>query len=283
MTMSLEGQKILITGGNSGIGFEAAKAFIALGAQVIIAARPSHKTEMALHALGSSASHIPVDLADLTSVRQLATTYLERHETLDVLVNNAGLFPAKQQLTEQGFEMQFGVNHLSHFLLTQLLLPMMIQHGHARVVTVSSMLHKKAKLDFNSFKGDSQYNAQKAYGQSKLANVLFAYELAERLAHTQVTSNVLHPGGVATDIVRDMPWLIRALLGLIFISPEKGAKTTVMLGADPTLTQTTGTYFDQCKEASPTTDANNLVLRQQLWEYSLTATGLTADHFEAQH
>ncbi|MDA0958318.1 MAG: SDR family oxidoreductase [Proteobacteria bacterium] len=275
----MQHKKILITGGNSGIGLEAAKALVAQGAEVIIAARPSAKTETALGILGKNASHLPVDLADLESVRGLASSYLNQHERLDVLINNAGLFPAKQQFTQQGFEMQIGVNHLSHFFLTQLLLPTMIATGPARVVTVSSMLHKKATLDFDSFKGGQKYSAQRAYGQSKLANVLFAYELAARLSKTQVTSTVLHPGGVATDIVRDMPWIIRALLGLIFISPEKGAQTTIMLAAAPDLASTTGAYFDQCSPAEPSPLANDLALRKQLWDVSLAATGLSTDQF----
>ena len=277
----MHSKKILITGGNGGIGFETAKALIAQGADVIIASRTSAKTDAALAALGPSAHHLPVDLSDLESVRELADAYLAEHAHLDVLINNAGLFPTKQQLTQQGFEMQFGVNHLSHFLLTQLLLPLMLEQPSARIVTVSSMLHQKGKLDFASFKGSAKYSGQRAYGQSKLANVLFAVELANRLSGTQVTSNVLHPGGVATDIVRDLPWPIRKLLGLFFITPEAGAKTSILLASDPALHQTTGTYFDQCVIKAMSPSAQDPLLRSQLWEYSLEAVGLTADTFNA--
>jgi retinol dehydrogenase-12 len=279
MTHTMHGKKILITGGNSGIGFETAKALIAQGAAVVIASRASAKTDAALTALGPSARHLAVDLSDLSSVRALADAYLAEYQQLDVLINNAGLFPAKQQMTQQGFEMQFGVNHLSHFLLSQLLLPLMLGQPSARIITVSSMLHQKAKLDFASFKGAAQYSGQRAYGQSKLANVLFAFELAERLSGTQVTSNALHPGGVATDIVRDLPWLVRKLLGLVFITPEEGAKTSILLASDPSLNQTTGAYYDQCLIKKPAQSAQDQGLRTQLWDYSLEAVGLAADTF----
>ena len=234
---TMQDKKVLITGGNSGIGLETAKALIAQGAEVIIASRDSQKTQDALNLLGKGALHLSVDLSDFDSVRRLAAAYLEQHDRLDVLVNNAGVFPGKAQMTQQGFEMQIGVNHLSHFLLTQLLLPTLIETGESRVITVSSMLHQKGAIDFESFRGGGRYSAQKAYGQSKLANVLFALELAERLKHTSVTSNVLHPGGVATDIVRDMPWLIRKLLGLIFIVPKRAHKRVSCSPLIPALIQ----------------------------------------------
>ena len=281
MSYPMHSKKILITGGNGGIGFETAKALIAQGAEVIIASRASAKTDAALAALGPNARHLPVDLSDLESVRRLADAYLAEYGQLDVLINNAGLFPTKQQLTQQGFEMQFGVNHLSHFLLTQLLIPLMLGQPSARIVTVSSMMHQKGKLDFGSFKAETQYSGQRAYGQSKLANVLFAVELANRLSGTQVTSNVLHPGGVATDIVRDLPWPIRKLLSLIFITPEAGAKTSILLASDPDLNETTGTYFDQCVIKTPSPSAQDRPLRSELWEYSLKAVGLPADTFDA--
>jgi retinol dehydrogenase-14 len=157
-----------------------------------------------------------VDLASLQSVRDLAERFLGSYDRLDVLVNNAGTFPTKQTFTEDGFEMQMGVNHLAHFLLTELLLDCLKASAPSRIVTVTSTLHKKAGLDFDTFKGFDKYSAQTAYNQSKLANVLFAVELAERLEGTGVTSNVLHPGAVATDIIRDLPWLVRKLIGLAF-------------------------------------------------------------------
>jgi retinol dehydrogenase-14 len=276
----MHGKRILITGGNSGIGVVAARELARQGAEVVLACRDSEKTRQALAVINAAAAvpavNLPVDLASLASVRALAAAFLQRYDRLDVLVNNAGLFPPRQQLTADGFEMQFGVNHLSHFLLTHLLLERLKTSAPARVVTVSSMLHKKGRIDFESFRGAKKYSAQAAYNQSKLANVLFAVELARRLEGTGVTSNVLHPGGVATDIMRDLPWIVRKLVGLAFISPEEGAKTTIMLATDPTLANVTGAYFDQCKRAECSPLANDDALRRRLWDVSAELVGLAS-------
>ncbi len=274
----MHGKTVLITGGNSGIGVIAARTLAAQGAQVVLACRDSDKTQAALAAInsagGPAAANLPVDLASLASVRALAAAFEAQYPRLDVLVNNAGTFPTRQQRTEDGFEMQFGVNHLAHFLLTNLLLERLQASAPVRVVTVTSTLHKKGKLDFDSFRGAGKYNAQAAYNQSKLANVLFALELAERLRGTGVTSNCLHPGAVATDITRDLPWLVRQAIGLLFISPEKGARTTIMLSSDPALDGVTGAYYDQCKPADCSPLAADAELRARLWEASLQMTGL---------
>lgn len=274
----MHGKRILITGGNSGIGVVAARELARQGAEIVLACRDSEKTRQALAVINAAAAvpavNLPVDLASLASVRALAAAFLDRYDRLDVLVNNAGLFPPRQQLTADGFEMQFGVNHLSHFLLTHLLLERLKASAPARVVTVSSMLHKKGRIDFESFRGAKKYSAQAAYNQSKLANVLFAVELARRLEGTGVTSNVLHPGGVATDIMRDLPWIVRKLVGLAFISPEEGAKTTIMLASDPALADVTGAYFDQCKRVECSPLASDDALRRRLWDVSAELVGL---------
>lgn len=274
----MQGQRVLITGGNSGIGLVAARELARQGAEVILACRDTDKTKQALAAINAYAAtpavNLPVDLASLASVRNLAESFLERHDRLDVLINNAGLFPVRQQFTADGFEMQIGVNHLSHFLLTHLLLDTLRSSAPARVVTVSSKLHMKGQIDFESFKGVPKYSAQVAYNQSKLANVLFSAELADRLEGSGVTANALHPGGVATDIVRDLPWLVRKLIGFIFITAEEGAKTTIMLASDPSLATTSGAYFDQCQRRDPSALADDEALRARLWEASAEAVGL---------
>ena len=274
----MQGKHILMTGGNSGIGLVAAKALAQQGAMVILGCRAAEKTTTALAEINKTADtpavNLEVDLANLQSVRDLAAAYRVQFSRLDVLVNNAGTFPAKQRLTDDGFEMQFGVNHLAHFLLTHELLDLLKGSTPARVITVSSKLHSKGKLDFESFKGSQKYSPTVAYNQSKLANVLFAKELAIRLADSGVTSNALHPGAVATDIVRDMPWLIRKLLGVMFIAPEKGAKTTIMLASDPALEQTSGQYYDQCQLTDCSALANDAALRERLWQVSAEAVGI---------
>ena len=274
----MQGKRILITGANSGIGLVAAVELASMGAEIVLACRDSDKTAQAVAQInaagGGTAQNLPVDLASLDSVRELARAFQDRYGRLDVLINNAGTFPFKQQMTQDGFEMQIGVNHMAPFLLTNLLLDVLKASAPSRIVTVSSTLHKKGRIDFDTFHGFEKYNAQAAYNQSKLANVLFAVELAKRLEGTGVTSNVLHPGAVATDIVRDVPWLMRKIIGLVFMAPEKGAKTTVMLASDESLADVNGRYFDQGELADCSPDADDEALRQRLWDVSAQAVGI---------
>lgn len=274
----MEGKRVLITGGNSGIGIVTATALAQQGAEVVLACRDTAKTTAALKVINAGAStpaiNLPVELDNLESVRKLAANFLGRYDRLDVLINNAGVFPPKQRTTVDGFEMQMGVNHLSHFLLTNLLLDCLKASSPARVVTVSSKLHKAGEIDFEVFKGYEKYNSQSAYNSSKLANVLFGIELARQLEGTGVTSNVLHPGAVSTDIIRDLPWLLRKIIGMIFISPEKGALTNIMLASDPALVETNGKYYDQCELTDFSSQADDRVLCKKLWDVSAELTGL---------
>ncbi len=274
----MEGKRVLITGGNSGIGIVTATELAKQGAEVVLACRDSDKTAEALNTINQQARvpavNLPVELASLQSVRDLAANFLDRYDRLDVLINNAGLFPPKQKKTDDGFEMQFGVNHLAPFLLTNLLLDRLKSSAPARVVTVSSMLHKKGNIDFDAIRGYEKYNSQDAYNSSKLCNVLFAVELASRLAGTGVTSNVLHPGAVATDIIRDLPRILRKIIGLMFIAPEKGAQTNIMLASDPALEGVTGKYYDQCELAEYSAQADDEALRKKLWDLSAELTGV---------
>lgn len=276
----MQGKRVLITGGNGGIGKVTARELAKLGADVVVAAREAQKTQDALAELAThgSVEHLPVDLASLASVRQAARAYLERFDRLDVLINNAGVFPTKLTLTEDGFEAQIGVNHLAHFVLTDALLDCLKASAPSRVVTVTSKLHKGGAIDFDSFRGGQKYSAQKAYGQSKLANVLFALELAERLQGTGVTSNCLHPGAVRTDIMRQVPGIVRWLVNLSFVDVDKGAQTSIMLATDADLAAVTGQYYDQCEPDTVADIALDQSLRRRLWETSEALTGNSAAH-----
>ncbi len=274
----MHGKRVLITGGNSGIGLVTAIELARQGAELVLACREGPKTDNALAEINAvavtQAVNIPVDLAALSSVRALAAEFLSRYDALHVLINNAGTFPTRQQRTAEGFELQIGVNHFAHFLLTHLLLDCLKSSAPARIVNVSSMLYAKGQIDFDSFCGVDKYSAQVAYNQSKLGNILFSLELAKRLSASGVTSNVLHPGAVATDIVRDLPWLVRKVIGWFFIAPAKGAQTTIMLASDEELEGVTGEYYNQGERQEISPIGKDLELREKFWAASAEAVGL---------
>ena len=243
---------VLITGGNSGIGKATAEQLVAKGFQVFIAARDQAKSAEAVADIRrrypqAELEALSLDLADLEQVRHFAAEFRARVPVLDVLILNAGLFPTSKQLTAQGFEMQFGVNHLGHFLLTSLLLDGVLAAPAGRIIVLSSIMHWLGRIDFSSFTGQKPYNAVRAYGQSKLANILFTQELARRLQGTRVTVNAVHPGGVDTGIARDLPALAQKIYSLTTISAEKGARTSVFLATSDSVAGVSGKFFSTCK------------------------------------
>jgi NAD(P)-dependent dehydrogenase (short-subunit alcohol dehydrogenase family) len=284
----LHGKNIVITGANSGIGREAAVALAGMGAHVVITARDARKGEAARKEIidrsaNKDAEVVALDLASVASIRACATDLLDRFDHLDVLVNNAGGTLSRRRVTDDGFEMTFGVNHLGHFLLTNLLLERIEKSAPARIITVASGAHLAARrgLDFDDLQCErSRYRGFQVYCRSKLANVLFANELARRLDGTGVTSNSMHPGYVHTNFAREgdtgaFGWVSHWFGRPFSISPEKGADTIVYLASSPDVEGVTGQYFYKRALARMSNQAEDPEAQRRLWEVSEQLVGLT--------
>jgi NAD(P)-dependent dehydrogenase (short-subunit alcohol dehydrogenase family) len=277
---------VLITGANAGIGKETAVGLARMGATVVMTARDPGRGAAALADVrdrsgSTDVELLALDLADLTSVRTCAQELLERYDRLDVLVDNAGLVMAERTVTTEGFETTFGVNHLGHFYLTNLLLDRLRASAPARVVVVSSQAHKMARrgLDFDDLQGLRHYRGFDAYSKSKLANIYFTRELARHLAGTGVTVNAVHPGYVASRFGRDGDMRFEPVLKLgaklLAISPEEGARTSVYLASSPEVNGATGGYYAKCKPIATSKRARDDVAARRLWAAS---DALLADH-----
>lgn len=271
---NLTGRVALITGANTGIGLVTARELAKRGAQVFIACRPSDKSNQALEqiraaATGSAPALLSLDLGDLSSVRRCAEDFLAQNRPLHLLINNAGLAGAKGT-TPSGFETTFGVNHIGHFLLTEFLLPRIKQSAPARIVTVASRAHYRAKgIDWAALRQPTHSRTGLAeYGVSKLANVLFSAELARRLEGSGVTTYSLHPGVVASDVWRSVPAPIRWLITRRMLTTEEGALTTLFCATEPSIANETGLYYDTCKPRTPSTLARDTALAKELWKRS---------------
>ncbi len=273
---------IMVTGANSGIGKETALQLAERGARVVMVCRNRERGEPALGEIKAQSGNDTVELmtADFESQRQirdLADTYKRTHDRLDVLVNNAGLYLSKRYETEDGVEATWAVNHLAPFLLTNLLLEVIKASAPARIVTVASDAHRAGTLDFDDLEMKEKYRWVMAYAQSKLANVVFTYELARRLEGTGVTATCMHPGTVATDIWNRNKNVLNALLRLfkpIYMNPKKSAEAVVRLAVAPDVEGVTGKYFDRMNEASPSADSYDEEIAARLWQVSAERVGL---------
>ncbi|MBA3546866.1 MAG: SDR family oxidoreductase [Nannocystis sp.] len=282
----MNGKVVLITGGNTGIGKETAIALAKLGASVTITSRNPDKGEAALADIRRQADSDKVecmrlDLASLASVRSFASEYLATHPRLDVLVNNAGLTLSHRSETEDGFESTMGINHLGHFALTGLVLERLKHSAPARIVVLSSDAHRGALrgLDFDDLQARRGYSGMGVYCKSKLANILFTLELAERLQGSGVTVNAVHPGMVATefagtDDVSGFFGLLVKASHLFSISPAKGARTSVHVASSPEVEGVTGKYFVRSKAVRPSRLAQDKQAALRLWEVSEQLTGV---------
>jgi retinol dehydrogenase 12 len=264
---------VVVTGANTGIGLATASALAGQGWRVYMACRSERKGAAAVAGIRAATGNdavflLMLDLADLASVRDCAKSFLEPYEPLHVLINNAGV-AGRRGLTKQGFELMFGVNHLGHFLLTQLLLERLVSSAPARVVTVSSDAHYNARgIDWDALRRPARgITGLDEYAVSKLCNVLFSQELARRTEGTGVHSYALHPGVVASDIWRRVPWPVRPLMTRRMLSVDQGAQTSLYCATSASVAADSGLFYDRCalREASPVATPE---LGRALWERS---------------
>jgi retinol dehydrogenase 14 len=280
------GEKVcLITGATSGIGKATAMGLASMGASVVMVGRDRGRGEAALAEIKEKSANVSVHLllANLSSqeeVRRLADEFKEAYPRLDVLINNAGVFRSDRTTTPDGLETTFAVNHLAHFLLTDLLLDVLKASAPSRIVNVSSGDHSNGTIDFDDLQGEKGYKGAKAYSQSKLANVLFTYELARRLEGTGVSANCLHPGaGIRTNfgsgVSGVLGFTVRALKPLMK-SPEKGAETSIYLASSPEVEGLSSRYFAKKAGARSSVVSHDERLARRLWEVSEDLTNLPA-------
>jgi len=283
----MQGKTVVVTGGNSGIGFETAAALASMGARVLLTARNADKGRAAVAAIterlhGEGRVQLVVfDLADLASVRQGAAEILELSPSIDVLVNNAGLVLTERAETVDSYEATFAINHLGPFLLTNLLLERITASTPSRIVNVASTAHSAARkgIPFDDLQSTARYRGMRVYGESKLANMLFTLELARRFGGSAVTANSLHPGTVRTGYGGDGDARGFLAFGIkiaspFFLSPAKGARTSVYLASSPEVEGVSGQYFVKCKPRKPRKWAQDPEAASRLWQVSEQLVGL---------
>jgi len=280
METSLKGKTALVSGGTNGIGLVTARELARMGAQVTIVSRNAAKCASVAQAIktetGNPVEYISADLSTLAGIMQAASDFKQRHTRLEILINNAGGLFMNRKKTVDGYEMTFALNHLNYFLLTNLLLDLLKKSTPARIVNVSSGAHEGAQIEFDNLQGEKHFSGMRAYGQSKLANVLFTYELARRLEGTGVTVNALHPGTISTGFARNNGILYNlgmSVVGLFFRKPDQGARTSIYLASSPEVEGVTGKYFFDCKEVPSSPLSYDPDMAAKLWQVSLELTG----------
>jgi len=274
--MTMQGKICLITGGSNGIGKSTAQGLARMGATVVIVGRNAQKTAQVVAEIRAASGSNTVDslVADLSSqqdVRRLANEFKSKYAHLHVLLNNAGAVFMQRQLSIDGIEMTFALNHLAYFLLTHLLLDTIKASAPARIINVSSGAHTSGKIEFDNLQGERAYGLS-AYDHSKLANILFTMELSRRLEGSGVTVNALHPGFVATGFAKNNGKVIAALVSifapLVARSPAKGAETSIYLASSPEVEKITGKYFYDSKVTPTSPVATDMAVAKKLWDVS---------------
>jgi retinol dehydrogenase 12 len=278
----MRGKTVVITGGTSGIGEIAAVALAKLGARIVLVARDKARGDATLARLRDSAPNIAhsvhfADLLRLAEMKRVAAEIADREPRIDVLINNAGAMFAKRRLTEDGLERTFALNHMAYFVMTAGLRGRLLASGPARIINTASAAHQGATLDFDDLQSAKSFGARKAYGQSKLCNILFTRELARRLQGTGITADCLHPGFVATRFGDQSGGLISRLVWLakfFAISPARGAETIIYLASSPDVRETTGQYFYKSAPTMPSSAAQDDRSALSLWQRSAALVGM---------
>ena len=280
----MDGKICVITGATNGVGLETARALANRGASVAVLGRNPGKGAETLAALRKTARHpdtlrfFQADLADLAQVRQLGRDLADAYPRIDVLINNAGLINSKRKVTADGYEETFAVNHLAHFLLTGLLMERLRAAPAARIVNLSSNAHLAGRLDLDDLNRERRrYSTFGTYGDSKLANLYFTYELARRLAGTPITANAVHPGAVASGFSLNNGGVASLVMGLLrpfFLSSEQGALTSIHVASAPELAKVTGRYFYKSHEKKSSKLSHDAAIARRLWALSEEMTGI---------
>ncbi len=268
----------LVTGASTGIGKATALALAQQGATVVVVCRNAAKAEATVAGIRTQSGNQKVDalVADLSSqaaIHTLVAEFHQRYPALHVLVNNAGIAQAQRQLTVDGIEMTFAVNHLAYFLLARLLQGALLAGAPSRIINVSSAAHHHGRLDFDNLQGEKKYTMWGAYSLSKLCNLLFTFELSRRLDCRQITVNALHPGVISTEIFRETPRYLQWLARLFASDAGTGAETSVFLATAPEVAEVTGTYFAKRKPVEPAPSARDRDSASRLWRISETLVG----------
>jgi retinol dehydrogenase 12 len=275
---NLQGKVCLVTGATGGIGLVTAQALALQGAHVVIVSRNAEKCAQVTTQLKAKTGHADIeyiagDLSAMNQVREVAEQFLTRHDRLDVLINNAGAVFSSRQVSADGYEMTMALNHLNYFYLTQLLQDALLKSAPARIINVSSDAHKGGSINFDDLMSEKKYNAFGVYAMSKLANVLFTYELARRLEDSGVTANTLHPGFVASNFGRSnggMWGMLMPLAHMFAISPEKGGETTIYLASSPEVDGVTGKYFAKKQAVKSNAASYDQAVQKRLWDVTQT-------------
>ena len=272
----MDGKTVLITGASAGIGLHTAIGLATLGADVVMVGRDERRTAEAASLVKTqtgnpSVSYLIADLSSLHEVRKLASEFKSKHKKLDVLVNNAGALFLWRKTTVDGYEMTFALNHLNYFLLTELLLEVLQAQPKARIVNVSSSAHYRGYINFDDLHSAKFYNGLQVYSNSKLANVLFTYELARRLKGSNVTANCLHPGFVASNFALNNGFLVNIYMAFMWhrLTNEQGARTSIHLASSPDIENVSGKFFNYTtKEKRSSGESYNESVAKRLWDVS---------------